>query len=137
MEQDELDYVAEAEAAIAYLNKQFPDRGLRELAEAQDAFAGFCDPANLDHQHSLSQFRTLIHNMKGQGGSFGYPLVTAVCSSFYPLIRPELRQNATQLALVKMHLEALRLIFQRRIAGDGGEIGAALVARLEGLARKA
>ena len=136
MEHDELDYVAEAEAAIAYLNKQFPDRGLKELTEAENAFTEFCDPANLDHQHSFSRFRTLIHNMKGQGGSFGYPLITAVCSSVYPLIQPELRQSPAQIALVKTHLDALRLILQRRIAGDGGEIGAALVTRLEGLARR-
>jgi hypothetical protein len=73
------------------------------------------------------------HNIKGQGSSFGYPLVTRIGDSLCTLVRQERDFSDADLDVVQAHLDALRLILIKEIKGDGGEVGAKLVARLENM----
>jgi chemotaxis protein histidine kinase CheA len=70
------------------------------------------------------------HDIKGQGGSFNYPLMTRIGGALCRLLkeRPELDDDA--LAVVLAHVEAMETVVVRRLEGDGGEVGTALLAGL-------
>ena len=72
------------------------------------------------------------HELKGQGGSFDYPLMTAVGNQlckFIEGIKDEL--NPAQLQVVKVHIDTMKLIILERMSGDGGKAGDRLLKGLD------
>jgi len=86
---------------------------------------------------SVREIYGIAHNLKGQGSSFGYPLITRIAQSLCQLTRHERAFADADLGIVQAHLDAIRLILTKEIKGDGGEIGHKLATRLEILAAKA
>jgi len=74
-----------------------------------------------------------MHNIKGQGASFGYPLMTRIGQSLCRLIAPGRALDEAGLKVAQAHLDALKLVLDKKIAGGGGEVGDKLAARLEGM----
>lgn len=74
----------------------------------------------------FEQITAQAHDLKGQGGTFGYPLVTAFATSLnrFSAIRNDITDAHVE--IVKAHIDAMRAVIRDRIKGDGGEIGAAL-----------
>ena len=81
----------------------------------------------------VEEMREIVHNVKGQGTSFGYPLMTQVGDSLSALLKAADACDAMILKLAAAHIQAMRLILSQDIKGDGGEQGAALVERLSDL----
>ncbi len=125
------DLLARADAAIAELRRDYPKWSLNDLAEARVALdEAAADPALRGPR--LERVFGIVHDIKGQGGSFGYELATRIGQSACRLLR--IRDRSTvDLALVRQHLDALHLIFQKTIEGDGGAVGDRIAKRLETL----
>lgn len=68
----------------------------------------------------------IVHDMRGQGGSFGYDLVTSICDSFCRILEKVENPKAKHLALIKLHIDTIQLILAKKIIGDGGKSGAEL-----------
>ena len=77
--------------------------------------------------------RGISHDIKGQGGSFGYPLITAVGNSLSTLLKNERLLSEAGLELLDAHLTALDAIMAKAIKGDGGDLGGSYVERLDRL----
>jgi hypothetical protein len=125
---------AEAEAAIARLAEGYPEVAQQDLAGAEAALAAALDgPAPRPEQ--FLRLHNFAHNLKGQGGSFGYPLITCIAQSLCTLVPDDPRRSPPTEAvpLIRAHLDALRLVLAERLTGDGGEAGRTLLARLAGL----
>ena len=84
-------------------------------------------------REQLDLLYAAMHNIKGQGTSFGYPLVTRLGQSLCRLIAPGRAIDDAGLKIAQAHLDALKLVLDQKIAGKGGEVGDKLAARLEGL----
>ena len=84
-------------------------------------------------REQLDLLYAAMHNIKGQGSSFGYPLVTRIGQSLCRLIAPGRALDEAGLKIAQAHLDALKLVLDQKIAGKGGEVGDKLAARLEGL----
>ncbi len=84
-------------------------------------------------REKLDLLYAAMHNIKGQGTSFGYPLVTRLGKSLCRLIAPSRALDDAGLKIAQAHLDALKLVLDQKIAGTGGEVGEKLAARLEGL----
>ncbi|HWA42188.1 MAG TPA: Hpt domain-containing protein [Hypericibacter adhaerens] len=133
--------VKRAQDAVAELSADYQNWALLDLGKAEQALAeargdtGAAEPA-------LQRLYGIAHDMKGQGGSFGFPLVTHVAQSLCRLlvapgsssrhIAP-LADDATY-GLIEVHLKALRLILEKSVRGEGGEVGQKLVAKLQAMA---
>ena len=132
---DRLDALtAEAEAAIARLAEGYPELAMADLAGAEAALAAALDgPAPRPEQ--LLRLHNFAHNLKGQGGSFGYLLVTRIAQSLCELVPDDIGRLPTPDAvpLIRAHLDALRLVLAERLTGQGGEAGRTLLARLAAL----
>jgi chemotaxis protein histidine kinase CheA len=123
--------LARAERAVANLAQDYATWALADVAKARTSLAAASDdPAGRD-QHVEALFR-VGHDLKGQGTSFGFPLVTKIGHSLCALTRDRARSyESRHLDLAKSHLDALDLILTKGIKGEGGRVGAELVAKLE------
>lgn len=74
--------------------------------------------------------RGIAHDIKGQGGSFGYPLITDIGHSLSALLKHDRLLTENGLELLSAHLEALSTILKRAIEGEGGDLGSSFVQRL-------
>ena len=123
--------LARAEAAVANLAQDYASWALADVAKARMALAAAIDDPAGRAPYIEALFR-VGHDLKGQGTSFGYPLVTKIGHSLCALTRDRARQyDSKHLDLVKSHLDAIDLILTKGIKGEGGKVGAELVAKLE------
>src|SRR5258708_32088669 len=81
--------LARAEAAVAALAVDYVAWATRDLAAMRDIAASLAAAADVDRLYAIS------HDVKGQGGSFGYPLVTAIAGSLCRFLK-HLRQPAAR-----------------------------------------
>jgi hypothetical protein len=123
--------LARAEAAVANLAQDYASWALADVAKARAALAAAIDDPSGRGQHVDALFR-VGHDLKGQGTSFGFPLVTKIGHSLCVLTRERARHyESRHLDLAKSHLDALDLILAKGIKGEGGKVGVELVAKLE------
>jgi hypothetical protein len=136
--------VKRAQDAVAELSVDYRNWALADLAKAEQALAeARGHPAAA--QPALQRLYGLAHDMKGQGGSFGFPLVTHVAQSLCRLMvgpggsarHVELPAEDATFGLIEVHLKALRLILEKSVRGEGGEVGQKLVAKLQSMAGQA
>lgn len=126
------DTLARAEQATTALRTNYTqwasvdvERARLLLAEARgDASGG---------RPQLDQVYAAMHNIKGQGSSFGYPLVTRIGQSMCRLVAPGRSLDDAEFKVAQAHMDALKLVLDKRIAGPGGAAGEALAARLEAM----
>lgn len=123
--------LARAEAAVADLAKGYAAWALADVAKARAALASAAeDPAGRAQQ--VEALFRIAHDLKGQGASFGFPLITQIGQSLCVLTRDRARDyQAGHLELAKSHLDAIELVLTKGIKGEGGKVGAELVAKLE------
>ena len=69
----------------------------------------------------------IAHDIKGQGGSFGYDLMTLIANELCRLIERQDGFGEAEVQAVKVHIDAMKLVIQNRMKGDGGANGQALV----------
>lgn len=123
--------LARAEAAVAHLARDYASWALADVAKARAALTA----ANDDPAHRAEYVETLFrvgHDLKGQGTSFGFPLVTKIGHSLCILTRDRaLEYQGKHLDLAKSHIDAIDLVLTKNIKGEGGQVGTALVAKLE------
>ncbi|WP_419903444.1 hypothetical protein [Kiloniella sp.] len=69
--------------------------------------------------------RGIVHNVKGQGASFGYPLMTEIGNSYYSILKYQTAQeeiNPVVIKLYEAHLTAMKSIIGNKIRGEGPEL---------------
>jgi chemotaxis protein histidine kinase CheA len=115
-----------AEMADDYIHWAREDIG--KLASAFDELAA--DPS----EEKLDAVFQIAHDMKGQGGSFGYDLVTAIgheLCRFIEKVEEKGEIGARQVDAVKVHVDAIKRVINDDMKGDGGEQGTQLLTGLQ------
>jgi hypothetical protein len=134
--------LARAEAAVADLAKSYVtwasadvEKCFEHLATARAAHLSAQLPAGAvdDRMIALQALYAVSHNIKGQGSSFGFPLMTRLGDSLCRLTRAKRAYPDAELNVVQSHLEAMRLVLTQNIRGDGGALGDKLGERLEAM----
>jgi CheY-like chemotaxis protein len=120
-------YEAQLPAEISYL-ETMSDLLQRDMA----AFAPACD--NLLQR---------LHNVKGQAGTLGYPLLGSLASEVHDLLRLVVRDLDAAAALqpeivklVTVAVATMRLVADRKLRGDGGAVGIKLRDQIGGFAAR-
>lgn len=79
----------------------------------------------------LPKMFEIVHDLRGQGSSFGYPLVTRIGSSLCRYVERYDSAAEADIDIVRAHVGALRAVLGNRLKGDGGEIGQKIAEGLE------
>ncbi len=106
--------LAQAEAAVAALRDSYREQLLADVASLLEIWTGLED--GVAPSVIMSQIQSVAHNVKGQGGSFGY-------------------ETADEINIVHAHIKILKMVSENDIAGTGGETGERIVAKLAALTR--
>jgi CheY-like chemotaxis protein len=74
----------------------------------------------------FEEINLLAHELRGQGGTFGYPLISVFGKMLYEATREGCSESDSAVEIVKTHINTMRAVLREKIAGDGGEVGRAL-----------
>lgn len=80
-----------------------------------------------DRRGEFTRINEIAHELRGQGGIFGYPLVSAVAKSLFELTKDTLDRSDECLYLVQNHIETLKIVLRDEVRGDGGNVGLEII----------
>lgn len=103
--------------------KQYLERLSRQVAEAKQISG--------ERTGQFEEINLIAHELRGQGGTFGYPLITVFGKSLYEVTKPPCRHDDANLEIVKAHIDTMRAVLRDKIEGDGGEMGQMLFKALK------
>jgi CheY-like chemotaxis protein len=119
-----------AEGQLDRMETDYADwvRGtVKQLVEAYDK-AMADDRARVQ---MIAQINRISHDLRGQGTTFGYPLITVFGTSLYDCTAKIEKVADKLLEFVKAHLDGITAVIRDRIKGSGGNIGTELVESLD------
>jgi len=129
--------LAQAEAMMAALQGDYlvwAEGDVAALFKAIDALESGAG----DLTAAKAEVFRVAHDMKGQGGTFGYDLITLagnrLCRFLEKVGDP---LTAAQVEAIRIHAEAIRTVLSSRTQGDGGSSGEEMLAALDRAAQKA
>jgi CheY-like chemotaxis protein len=112
----------EAEEQLDRTSLDFADWALTYLADLSDLCTeSLLHPGN--RPKHFEEINLLAHELRGQGGTFGYPLITTFAKSLYDCTGKGCNQSDPAVEVVKAHIDSMRAVLKERIKGDGGEVG--------------
>ena len=122
----DLDALAKAEDVIANLADDYLTWVQEDLARLEAAYAEM-EKGEGDPKELLDNVFQIAHDMKGQGGSFGYDLMTAIGDQLCRLVEKMDKITPREVGMVRVHIDAMRVIIVKELKGDGGEEGRKLL----------
>ena len=124
------DPLRDAEAAVAALADSFLEWIGEDIGRAKQALAAASNRPG-DNQTHIRTIFGVMHNVKGQGGSFGYDLLTSVGGSVCNYLRVETASASDkQLKVIAAHFAAIDFVLEHNLRGDGGEVGDQLIEKI-------
>ena len=83
------------------------------------------------------QLHGIVHNLKGQAGTFGFALLSQIAATLCQIIREHAGELVpAYLPILRAHHAALKFVLLRRLEGDGGDAGLAILAKLTAIQSK-
>ncbi len=129
---DTLDEYNKAMAVLEDLAKEYSIWVLQDLSALEGSYAQACASAGDVRAKIIREnlFR-IAHDMKGQGATFDYELVTDIGNHLCRYIERQETFDDIQMQQIEAHIKALRQIIEHHLTGDGGDEGQALKAVVE------
>ncbi|CCQ75211.1 response regulator [Magnetospira sp. QH-2] len=79
----------------------------------------------------FEKINLLALELRGQGGTFGYPLVTIVAKGLFNTTGAGCNEDDKAVEIVKAHIDTMRAVIREKISGDGGDVGRQLLKGLK------
>lgn len=125
-----LNFLEEAEEQLQRAALDFTEWAKVYLKKLSD----LCDKAlkgSAKRREHFEEINLLAHELRGQGGTFGYPLITTFGKMLYDSTGKNCREDDNAVEIVKAHIDAMRAVLRDKVSGDGGQIGRELLHSLE------
>ncbi len=125
-----------AEQVLANLSDSYLEWVQQDLKNITAAY-GELKSGSGDPKKTLDTIFRIAHDMKGQGGSFGYNLVTSVGNELCRMIEKfPATIGPSHIDAIGVHIDSLKLIVAQKMKGDTGPAGAAMLAGLQKVSAK-
>jgi len=122
-----------ADVVIEEMGEQYEARLQAEVAALDEEYRAMRRANAIDGQRLFEA----AHRLRGEAGTFGYPLVSAIGNTLARYLDQRPKMDAAACEIVESHVNALRAVVVRKVKGDGGEIGAQLVQGLAAMVTRA
>ena len=133
------DILEAAKTQIAEMADDYSDRVKKTITdlvgaheEAQNSFG----KAEEQMKGAMEKIDILAHELRGQGGVFGYPLMSEFGKSLYNCTGNSARVTENLLEFVKAHIDGITAVINGNVKGDGGPVGKELLSSLEAAKKK-
>jgi len=110
--------IARAEAGIAELKERYiswANADLSSLYNALDAARAHLG----NRQDHMGQMHEIAHNMRGQAGTFGYPLIADIGNSLCSFVDSAMKFGDGELEAVELHVQAIHTVISGKVEGQG------------------
>lgn len=125
-----------AKAAVENLTAQFSEL-LKKDIEKVSALHGEGLAADAARRLDIAKaIFEVMHDLRGQAGTFDYPLVTRVGSSLCRFVENLEACDDRCYEVIGVHVEALNAILRHAVRGDGGPLGQEIADGLERAVKK-
>ena len=121
--------VREAEEALVDLQESYTV-WVRQDLDMLDRLVSLAATDRIDAPAKLREIHNTAHDIKGQGATFEFPLLTHVASSLCTLLSDNDKCDEKLLALIRLHIDAMNVVIKDNIRGMGGVQGKQLVEML-------
>ncbi len=124
------DLLDQAEAELERSSASFNDWALEYLSQ----LSNLCTEALLAPGGRTDHFikiNLLAHELRGQGGTFGYPLISIFGKMLYECTMEGCKETDASVEVVKAHIDAMRAVLREKVVGDGGALGRELLQGLQ------
>ena len=128
--------VARAEAALDDMKDEFDVWISDDLQALRNALTALRQ-ANPPDSEILERIKTLSHEIKGQGATYGYPLLTTVGDLLYVFIERNSEIAAKHLDLLDAHVDFMALVLGQKVHDEGDQQVRSILAGLRDAAKKA
>lgn len=121
-----------AQAALSDLSDKFPAWACGDVQKMKEYLAeatGMFDEKRT--QFIRQDFYTKAHDLKGQGTTFGYPLITDIAAHICRFITEKNNISSSDLAVLKKDTRFLETVLWKKLKGDGGIKGAQILEELK------
>jgi len=116
---------------------RYLDRMNRSLSVLISVSGKDQEATNAANRKPIAEINRIAHELRGQGGIFGYPLITALAKSLYKTTSdPLLLVTEERRELIAAHIDAIRTVFRDKISGNGGEVGSALLREISAAVKR-
>lgn len=125
-----LEALEKAQAALETLSEDYPDwvsKHIDQLTALAAKAAGTPEKRN----DIFGEINVIAHDMKGQGGTFGYILVTIFADSLHKFTTKTAGHTDQHIEIIKAHIDVMRAVIKGRVQGNGGETGKQLIDSLQ------
>lgn len=124
-----------ANAALEQLAEDYPDWVAAQVTELRALHGRMVDTPET-RRKTLDGIRALAQEIKGQGATFGYPLVTTFAVSLQECSGPAAPLTDNHAEVVKAHVDSIAAVIKDRVKGSGGQIGKELTEQLKAAIEK-
>ena len=132
----DMDMIEKAEKVLAGLSDNYLEWVQEDLQKITAAYNELKSGGG-DQKKTLDTIFRISHDMKGQGGSFGYTLMTSIgnelCRMIEKLPAPI---GPAHIEAIGVHVDSMKLVIAQKMKGDAGQMGAAVLAGLQRVSDK-
>jgi len=126
----DLEALERAEQVIAGMTDSYLEWVVEDLKKIEKSSVAL-EAASGDRKDEMNAVFQVSHDIKGQGGSFGYDLMTAIGNELCRLIEKADKIGAGEVAAVKLHINAMKLVIAEDLKGTGGKEGEKMLSGLQ------
>ena len=126
--------VASAQAALDDMKEDYEvwiRDDLKSLKESVAALHRAADPIVLE------RVKTQAHEIKGQGSTYGYPLLTAAGDLLHNFIEKDATVAAQNLGIIDAHVDFMALVLSQELRDQGDTLAQGILQGLQEAAKKA
>ena len=125
-----LEMLAKADAEITKVGAGYSEWTVRDIEQLSGLLAQASEnPA--ERRERISDIFDVSHDMRGQGTSFDYPLMTRICESLCRFTDELEQVDQKALNLVRTHIEAMRAVITHKVSGEKNELAQQIASGLE------
>lgn len=128
--------IAQAQKSIDDSQAEFVNWAQKDLVDLEHTYRHIAENPEAAPDSRTEKIRKIAFSLKCQSGTFGYPLGSEVARSLYKYTTDHGRFTSENIVVLRKHIDALQVILQQNIQGEGGTMGAELMTGLEKLVAK-
>ncbi len=124
-----------AENAIANMTDEYLEWVVQDIARIEKACQDLKSDAS-EREKNLQGVFQVAHDIKGQGGSFGFDLMTVIGNQVCQIIDKADANDPHIVDVIDVHVDAMKLVVASKLKGTGGQDGELMLAGLRKVCEK-